>query len=177
MFLQLFYVCQNFHLEKNTTMVSEKRRMTMSRYCPITQSEQSYLQCQECGNDKKCEYFFCIVAGSRQFNNYDLLCDKLDFLLQNQGGKVIIIHGGCRGADLLAERYAQHRGYEQITFLAEWDKYGKRAGYIRNREMHKFIAHFSKRGVVAFWDGKSKGTAHSFELANEFKNNLKVVRF
>lgn len=97
----------------------------MSRYCPITQSEQSYLQCHECGNDKKCEYFFCIVAGSRQFNNYDLLCDKLDFLLQNQGGKVIIIHGGCRGADLLAERYAQHRAMSRSHSLPNGTSTGR----------------------------------------------------
>ena len=58
-----------------------------------------------------------------------------------------------------------------------WKKYGKKAGYIRNREMHEFISHFKKRGVVAFWDGKSKGTAHSFELAKEFNNDIKVVRF
>ena len=156
---------------------NNERSNPMSRYCPITQCEQTYQQCQECGSDKQCEYFFCLVVGSRQFNNYDLLYDKLDFLLQNQNGRVIIVHGGCRGADLLAERYAQHRGYEQITFLAEWENYGKRAGYIRNRKMHEFIAHFPKRGVVAFWDGKSKGTAHSFELAKEFRNNLKIIRF
>lgn len=149
----------------------------MSRYCPNTKSEVTYIHCQDCEQDKKCEYFFCLVVGSRTFHDYDLLCGKLDFMLQNQGGKIIIVHGGGKGADMLAERYAKYRAYDEIVFPADWKKYGKKAGYIRNREMHEFISHFKKRGVVAFWDGKSKGTAHSFELAKEFNNDIKVVRF
>lgn len=120
--------------------------------------------------------FYCLVVGSRSFNDYLLLQRKLDALLANQS-EVTIVSGGAKGADAFARIYANRRGYTLKEFPADWSTYGKSAGYRRNREMHEFIAQFEKRGVVAFWDGKSKGTAHSFELAKEFGNPIRVVKF
>lgn len=122
--------------------------------------------------------FYLLIAGSRSFNNYELLKERCDFFLQNQKGTIHIVSGGAKGADTLAERYAKERGYELHVFPADWNKYGNRAGYIRNEEMHKFIAKASyKRGVVCFWDGQSKGTAHNFELSKKYNNPLRVVKF
>ena len=45
-----------------------------------------------------------------------------------------------------------------------------------NREMHAYISTFPERGVIAFWDGHSKGTAQSFALAKEFDNPIRLVR-
>lgn len=53
---------------------------------------------------------------------------------------------------------------------------GNGAGYVRNREMHSYISTHADRGVIAFWDGSSKGTAQSFALAREFDNPLRVIR-
>lgn len=121
--------------------------------------------------------FYLLIAGSRTFNNYDLLKRWCDFFLQNQKGTIHIVSGGARGADTLAEQYAKERGYQLHVFPADWNRYGNRAGYIRNEEMHEFIAKEYKRGVVCFWDGQSKGTAHNFELSKTYNNPLRIVRF
>lgn len=122
--------------------------------------------------------FYLLIAGSRTFNDYELLKERCDFFLQNQKGTIHIVSGGAKGADTLAERYAKERGYELHVFPADWNTYGNSAGYIRNEEMHKFIAKASyKKGVVCFWDGQSKGTAHNFELSKKYNNPLRVVKF
>lgn len=124
--------------------------------------------------------FYCLVVGSRSFTDYGLLSSKLDLLLQNQvkaGRKIHIVSGGANGADHLAAEYAADHNYELHIFPAEWAIYGRKAGYIRNEQMHQFIAGFEHRGCVAFWDGKSRGTQHSFELAEKYNNNLRVIRF
>lgn len=45
-----------------------------------------------------------------------------------------------------------------------------------NREMHSYISTHAERGVIAFWDGQSKGTAHSFALTKEFDNPLRIIK-
>ena len=121
--------------------------------------------------------FYCLVAGSRTFNDYALLKNKLDAILSNHAPYVTIVSGGAKGADALAEQYADECGYEKKIFFANWDLYGKRAGYLRNRQMHEYISQFENRGIVCFWDGKSKGTSQNFQLAKEFNNQIKIVRF
>ncbi len=122
-----------------------------------------------------CKKFFCLVVGSRTFDNYELMKEKLDKLLVNQIS-IAIVSGGAKGADSLAKRYAQEKGYSYYEFPADWSQ-GKSAGYKRNEEMHRFISHFPKRGCVAFWDGKSHGTAHNFELGNKYGNSVKKIMF
>lgn len=120
--------------------------------------------------------FYLLVAGSRSFTDYQFLSASLDKLLVNQS-EVTVVSGGARGADTLAERYAHERGYQVRIFPADWNRFGKSAGYRRNRQMHEFIAQFSDRGCVCFWDGNSRGTAHNFDLANEFHTPLRIIRF
>ena len=119
--------------------------------------------------------FYCLVVGSRTFNNYELLKEKLDKLLVNYTD-VCIVSGGANGADALAERYANEKGYELKVFKADWDNKGKCAGYVRNAQMHKYISKFQNRGVVAFWNGNSKGTEHSFKLAEQYNNPIRIIR-
>lgn len=145
----------------------------MARWCPEKQNFALYPDCGECG-DRICDAFFCLVVGSRGFSDYALLSDKLDRLLVNQN-RVVIVSGGASGADTLAIRYAGERGYRCIVFSAEWETYGKKAGYIRNRAMQEYISKVSDRGCVAFWDGKSPGTRQNFALAKQFGNKLKIV--
>jgi hypothetical protein len=97
-------------------------------------------------------------------------------LLENHM-EITVVAGGAKGADSLAEMYAKSKSYPLRVFPAQWDMYGKRAGYIRNEEMHKFVSQQEKRGVVAFWDGKSPGTEHSFRLAKIYGNPIRVFDY
>ena len=117
------------------------------------------------------------VVGSRTFNDYNYLHERLTGLLwdlvESQTGSLppctfSIVSGGARGADSIAEQWAKAWGYEIIVFLADWDKYGKSAGYKRNQQIVDCAD-----VVVAFWDGESKGTKHSIDLA--VKQNKQVL--
>jgi hypothetical protein len=119
--------------------------------------------------------FYCLVVGSRTINDYEYIKNSLDYLLQNKQD-ITIVSGGAKGVDTSAERYAKEHNYDFVVFQADWDTYGNSAGYIRNNEMHKYISKFSDRGVVAFWDGKSKGTTHNFELAKKYNNPIKIIK-
>lgn len=107
-----------------------------------------------------------IIAGGRDFKDYNRLKEVCDKILINQN-KIEIVSGTAGGADTLGERYAQEKGYEVKKFPAKWDEYGKKAGYLRNQEMGEYAD-----GLIAFWDGQSKGTKHMIDIAN--KNGLKV---
>lgn len=102
------------------------------------------------------------IAGSREFNDYDLLCKALkihgEFITE-------VVSGTARGADRLGERYAQEHDIPIKRFPADWNRYGRRAGMIRNTEMYNYSDY-----VVTFWDGKSPGTKmmyHASQLAGK----------
>lgn len=61
------------------------------------------------------------------------------------------------------------------NFMARWDKYGKRAGYIRNEKMFNYITKFPDFGCVAFWDGNSPGTLQDINLAKKMNVPIKIV--
>lgn len=120
--------------------------------------------------------FFLLVVGTRTYNDYKFFSGKMDIALSRKNpDDIIIVSGGAKGVDAMAERYAKKHHYRFLCFPADWSK-GKKAGPERNRQMHAYIAKHSNRGVLAFWDGKSRGTAGSFALAEEFGNEMKVVR-
>ena len=130
-------------------------------------------------NIKVSNKFYLLIAGSRGYNNYLEMCQVLDYLLKNQitqGRKIVIVSGGARGADALAEKYADERGYDKHIMPADWNKYGRGAGYRRNEEMHSYISTPSdrKRGCVCFWDMKSSGTKHNFKLAYNYDTPMRV---
>ena len=77
-----------------------------------------------------------IVAGSRGFSDYALLKRKLDRMLSQQS-VVTIVSGTARGADRLGERYAEEHGHNVERYPAQWDVFGKSAGYRRNEQMAK----------------------------------------
>ena len=95
-----------------------------------------------------------IVAGSRCYSNYDESKAFIDRCIsENCKEECVILSGGCNGADMIGERYAHEHGYPIIRYPAEWDKYGKKAGPIRNIKMAE-----NCDIIICFWDGKSKGT-------------------
>ena len=118
--------------------------------------------------------FYLLVVGSRTFTDYGLLCEKIKYLTANYSD-VCIVSGGANGADYLAKKYAEDNGLVYIEFNAQWDVFGKSAGYIRNEKMHEFISRFKNRGCVMFWDGKSAGTKQSIELAKRYNNQLRII--
>ena len=109
------------------------------------------------------------VVGSRTFNDYDLLKNKL-IQINERVPITLIISGGAHGADKLAEKWAAENKIETLIFLPDWKKYGKSAGFIRNKDIIQACD-----AVVAFWDGKSKGTKHMIQLAH--KHGLQVRTF
>lgn len=146
----------------------------MAVYCPVKDGLALYPECKEC-EDRLCEAFYCLVVGSRTFDDYELMKKKLDHILKNYH-RIVIVSGGARGADSLAERYAKEKDYPLKVFPAEWDRYGKSAGYRRNEQMHQYISKSDHRGVVAFWKDGSKGTAHNFGLAEKYNNQLRIIK-
>ena len=116
--------------------------------------------------------FKVIIAGGRDFSDYDLLKVKMNRILSNIADEIVVISGTARGADSLGEKYATEMGYKLEKYPANWNKYGKRAGYLRNEQMAD-VAH----ACVCFWDSKSKGTKHMIDLANEKKLKLRVVKY
>lgn len=116
-----------------------------------------------------------IVAGGREFSNYNLLQQKCDHYLSNkvkEGYNIVIVSGTARGADSLGERYAKERGYKISRHPADWNTYGRRAGYLRNAEMANVAD-----ALIAFWDGKSPGTKSMIKLAEDKGLMVRVVNY
>ncbi|NJO86153.1 MAG: DUF2493 domain-containing protein [Synechococcaceae cyanobacterium RM1_1_27] len=70
--------------------------------------------------------FRVVVAGSRSFADFGLMCSRLDVLL-SQRSEVVIISGAARGADALGKQYAALRGYPVERFPADWARFGRAA--------------------------------------------------
>jgi len=103
-----------------------------------------------------------VVAGSREFTDYGVAETFIDQCIASANGdsSPIFISGGCRGADKIGEIYAEKHGFPVKICSADWSRYGRKAGPIRNRQMAQ-VADM----VICFWDGKSKGTKSMIECA------------
>lgn len=115
--------------------------------------------------------FRVIIAGTRDFNDYNLLKSSCDYMLSKKvesGEEIVIISGGASGADALGEQYAKERGYKILRYPAQWKKYGRQAGPMRNREMAD-----NADALIAYWDGESRGTKNMIEEAK--KRGLQVA--
>ena len=108
-----------------------------------------------------------VVAGSRTAGLINVInaIDSAEF--KNQIS--VIISGTAKGADYYGEVYAKSAGIPIERFPADWTKYGKKAGYLRNIQMAD-----EADALIAVWDGVSKGTNHMINIANE-KNLLVFV--
>lgn len=135
-----------------------------------------------------------VIAGSRHFDNYSFLCQKMDEIVAKMKDAVLfpkpieIISGMAKGADLLGKKWAETRGLNVIKRPALWDdltvkpcvvrinKHGKKynalAGPNRNRQMAEECD-----GVVAFWDGESTGTKNMIDTAKELNKSVIVIRY
>lgn len=118
--------------------------------------------------------FKLIVAGGRDFTHAPMLAKSIINLVEEmpEDIKVSIVSGMARGADRLGYEFAKKNGITCYEFPADWDRYGKVAGYKRNEAMAEF-----SDGVIAFWDGKSKGTQHMIETMHYLGKSVHIVRY
>ena len=109
-----------------------------------------------------------IIAGSRTFTDYQLLCQTL---APERHRITEVIHGGARGADQLGFRWALQHHIRSRCFAAAWERFGKAAGVRRNHQM-------AQAGdlLIAFWDGQSAGTAHMVQCMRQRGKPVVVIR-
>lgn len=113
------------------------------------------------------------IVGSRSFSDYDAMLRFLGEITHKEGFRIsTIISGGAQGADALAEKAAKEYGKGFVAFRADWGKYGKRAGIIRNEDIIK-----NCDVCFAFWDGQSRGTANDIELCKRYDKPCYIYRF
>lgn len=126
--------------------------------------------------------FKVIIAGSRNFNDYKLLCEVMDTYLNDKMDDIEIVSGTAKGADRLGERYANDRGYGLKKFPADWKnltrpgarvkegsfgKYDCLAGHFRNGSMRDY-----SDAAVVFCVNRSSG---SLDMAKKMKEAKKEV--
>jgi len=108
-----------------------------------------------------------IIAGSKNITDFDHLINALNAASTHDIQVDEVVSGGARGVDALGEEYAEDMVIPLHIYPAWWSYYGKRAGYIRNKQMAEFAD-----ALIAIWDGESKGTKNMIDLAK--KHKLKV---
>lgn len=119
--------------------------------------------------------FKVIICGSREFDDYELLKSKCDAYLSrkfNSGEEIVIVSGTARGADLLGEEYAKERGLRVEKYPADWNKFGKKAGYLRNKKMAEV-----GNACIAFLSNKGEniGTRMMISIAKEKNLLIRIV--
>jgi hypothetical protein len=102
-------------------------------------------------------YMKTIIAGSRSIEDYDLLKKAIE----DSGIKITTVISGCaKGVDSLGEKYAIENNIPIIKYPAEWNKYGRSAGPLRNIEMAKIAD-----ALIAICKNNSRGTTHMIQEA------------
>jgi len=108
------------------------------------------------------------IVGSRSFTDYE----KFKQVVNPYRKQITqIVSGGAAGADGLAFNYACENSIPIIEILPDWNKFGKSAGPIRNKEI-VVISDF----ILAFWDGISRGTKNTLEICKKLNKKHKVIR-
>lgn len=116
--------------------------------------------------------FRVIIAGGRDFSDYELLSNTMGDYLSRIEDDISIVCGQARGADTLGEQYAKEHNHSIQYFPANWKRYGKAAGHIHNTEITK-----NADALVAFGDGQSLGTKHMIATAEQLGLSVLVVEY
>ena len=120
-----------------------------------------------------------IIAGSRNFYNYDMVEKTvIPYFMNHDFSKknIEIISGGAKGADKLGEQLANSYNLKLTIFPAQWNTYGKAAGMIRNKEMANYAIKNSDKAILfAFWDGQSRGTKGMIDIAKKYEMDI-IIR-
>jgi len=114
-----------------------------------------------------------IIAGSRTIENQaainwhlDDYVSTLDILYTD----LVVVSGTAKGVDKLGEYWAESVGAKVEQFPADWEQYGKLAGFRRNRQMAEYADE-----LIAFWDGQSRGTKHMIECMLKLNKPFQVI--
>lgn len=98
-----------------------------------------------------------IIAGSREITDYKLI----EYHIQRSGFEITqVVCGLARGVDMLGATYARLNNIPIAEFRAQWDLYGRSAGFKRNKQMIEYAD-----AAIIIWDGFSKGSKNTFDLA------------
>ncbi len=81
-----------------------------------------------------------------------------------------IVSGGARGVDTCAENYAHDTGLKLTVFLPDYERYGRSAPLIRNKEIVNYAD-----TVIAFWDGVSRGTYFVIDYCKKTDTPCRVI--
>ena len=114
-----------------------------------------------------------IVCGSQHFYDKEFCFSQLDLIL-SEFSNPEIVSGHAKGADSFGEEYAGLHGLKLSVFPPEWKRYGRGAGPVRNRQMLEY-ALGAKPLVVAFWNGKSRGTKNMIEQAQKAHVEVRII--
>jgi hypothetical protein len=109
-----------------------------------------------------------IIAGSRGVVDYRQM---LLAAAQMPWTPSLVISGHAPGADRLGERWARAQRIPLRLMPAEWTRYGRAAGHLRNLAMGS-----EAEALLALWDGSSQGTADMIEIAEDLDLVIKVWR-
>lgn len=119
-----------------------------------------------------------IIAGTRTFGSgvdEARVTEYVDEVIDESGFDIDeVVSGKARGADTAGEAWAEANDIPVAEFPADWDEHGKRAGYLRNKEMAEYGDQ-----LIAIWDGKSRGTSMMIDLGKEVlgEENVHVHRY
>jgi len=111
------------------------------------------------------------IVGSRGFDDYDLLKETIhkNYTIDKIG---YIVSGGAKGADSLGERFADENDILKEIYLPDWKKYGRGAGFIRNKDIVDACD-----DIILFWDGSSKGTMNSMKHAQKLGKHIHLIEY
>lgn len=116
-----------------------------------------------------------IIAGTRTFDDYDLLeLEVKRFIVEENITDPIIVSGCALGADQMGEDFAEKYGFKVDPFPVsplEWKTYGKYAGHLRNEKMAQNATH-----CIVFWQDNSPGSKNMIENAEKYNLKLKVIK-
>ena len=114
-----------------------------------------------------------VIAGCRDYNNYDEAKIFIDFCLSDirKENNIVIVSGCASGADAIGERYAKENGFKVEKYPADWKSYGRSAGPIRNKQMAQISDY-----VICFWDNKSKGTKSMINNALKYNKPVRIKK-
>lgn len=114
-----------------------------------------------------------LITGSRTWTDVETIERDLGILASGflgMGKRPVLVAGGAKGADTIAENFFRRRGWAIEIHNAQWEQYGKRAGYIRNAKMVELGADI----CLAFIRDKSKGATMCANLAETA--GIQVIR-
>lgn len=111
-----------------------------------------------------------IIAGSRGIVLAPIKMEEI--ILASKFKVAEVVSGTCYGVDKSGEDWAKWSLIPIRKFPADWERYGKSAGYKRNEQMARYAD-----ALIAIWDGNSKGTEHMISIANKYQLKIYIRKF